>query len=125
MSLVPAFYNLFEDFMTDIGYAFPDYRGKVLKYKSALSTARSVNGRAFIREFVDSISPYEKYIMECDEEHFLNKDPTELGITGETAEMCNLVKGVWKDDSTTIETKAKIWKYIQDILRLGNTIVSR
>jgi len=108
--------------MSDIEYSFPSHRAKILKYKAALRTTQSVNGRAFIKSFVHYIDPYYDYIMDCDETHFLKKSPEELGIKGETAKMCEIIKEIWNDPGTSITTKAKVWKYIQDLLKLGRCI---
>lgn len=119
---VKAFFNLFEKLLEDLENSFPSQRTRIYKYKSAVNLSKNTNGRLFINNFAEYVNPYRDYIINCDEKHFLNKQPDHFGASGEAAEICNLIKEIWKQDTTTQKTKAAIWAYLQNLIKLSDNI---
>lgn len=123
---VSDFFQLLDDFLTDVGESFPSELTHIKTYQRLIDAARRANGRLFITKFMEVIGPYEKQIMDCDEEHFLSLDPTQVdpNISSNDLELITIVKDIWRTPSTTDKTKASIWAYLQALIRAGNEIVS-
>lgn len=122
MSLVGAFFELFISFLNDIEESFPSEKTKIATYKNALGIARKFNGRLFVDQFIKYTSPYKTQIENCDEHHFLDTPIEHFGVSDEAAEIGNIIKDIWKDKTTTINTKAAIWGYLQQLQKLGEQI---
>lgn len=123
---VSEFFQLLDDFLTDVGESFPSELTHIKTYQRLIDGARRANGRLFIAKFMDVIGPYEKEIMDCDEEHFLSLDPTQIdpNISSNDLELITIIKDIWRTPSTTDKTKASIWAYLQALARAGKEIVS-
>ena len=70
---------------------------------------------------MDVIGPFKTEIMECNEKHFLELDPD---VDDKEMELIEIIKDIWRTPSTSIETKASIWAYLQHLIRRGDAIVS-
>jgi hypothetical protein len=121
---VPAFFSLLDEFLDDIKESFPSEVVKLETYRKIINTLRKVNGRLFIKKFMDVLKPFEKEILDCNEKHFLELDPVNLGVDEKEMELISIVKDIWRTPSTSDTTKASIWAYLQGLLQRGDEIVN-
>ena len=123
---VSDFFQLLDDFLTDVGESFPSEITHIKTYQRLIETARRANARLFVTKFMEVITPYKKEIMDCDEEHFLSLDPVQIDPNLKTSdlELITIVKDIWRTPTTTDKTKASIWAYLQALLRAGEEIIS-
>lgn len=122
MSKVSVFFERADSLLNTLQSKFSEHKNKIEKYKITISTMKTMNGRKFIKEFMNYISQYSEQINNCDESHFLEKNPEDFGATGEGVKIGNLIKEIWP--SLDNKTKAVIWWYLQELLKLGNEILN-
>lgn len=131
--LVGAFGNLFEEFLSDISHAYPEYPNFAY-FLSGLKMMRLVGKDRYVLDcFMDYVSPYAAKIRQRDESFFLQhtfsdltaeggaleEAPGENFITSEIAK----IKGIWRSADQT--TKDCIYDYFSKLLRIGEAVVKK
>jgi hypothetical protein len=80
-----------------------------------------------VTNFNIAIKPYSEKILSKDESFFLNggieKDLSAEEFSFLRDEIKKISK-IWKDPKTSSKSKASIWKYLQILLKLSNSVVA-
>ncbi len=116
--LIKAFVSLLDKFLGDIEQAFPGER-EIKMTRTSLKMATSVNPRMVIEEFVSYISPYSEQLFNKDHHFFMD-------ISNFDLDKSTLMKGLKIIDllkDTTDENREIIFKYMQNLYKLGLKIV--
>ena len=121
--IINAFNNMLGDFLKDLQSAFPQ-ETYIRTYISAFEVLRKVNPKQIVLSFMTYVQPFEKYIFDCDESFFLKFDSSNnhLGLDDTYINKGLRLKHLWTHPSTTKETKACIFAYMQNLLKLGKKL---
>jgi hypothetical protein len=118
--IINAFNNMLGEFLSDLQSAFPQ-ETYITNYISAFELLRKANPKQIVKGFMFYVSPYQTYIFDCDESFFLGFDSNNnhLGLDDNYINKGLRLKHLWTHPSTTQETKACIFAYMQNLLKLG------
>jgi len=113
---VNAFNDMMQQFLDELVLTFPDEK-KLVKYQNTFVLLRKTNGKKPLSEFMSSISPYAKYLMQKDEE-FFKTHAAEVPFLNDLD-----IQRLWNSDLSET-SKSAIWQYLQTLYILGTTISS-
>lgn len=125
MSLLSAFNNLLDQFISEMVLTFPDLND-LRTIQTLVALMRRANPRMILVNFLDVAGRYYEKILLEDAAFFEDlsnwtKDPRfAVEADGEDEQMFQklvVFKTVWSDLSET--NKAKIWAYFQQLLVIG------
>ena len=119
--LINAFNNQLDAFLTDLQKAFPNEHYLKTFYNAFLLIKKS-HPKQNIYTFMTYIGPYASQIHNCDTEFFLQLD--NLNVEDTYLEKGMRLKHLWQHPDTTEHTKACIISYTQNLLKLGEKIIS-
>lgn len=111
MATLSAFNDMMEQFLEELVQTFPN-EPSMKKFQMSFEVLRKANARACMENYMDAIRPYASYVMAKDETFFLEH--------ADTIKDLNL-KTIWTPDLTE-PTKEAIWKYLQTLYIIGNTV---
>lgn len=121
---VDLFCKIFIELITDLEIMYPKDSSLTL-LKLSVNGMILYNKRNFVDLVVEYLTPYNTQILQKNEDFFLNnlKDDLKIDdgytfIEEEIKKICN----IWKDPSTSLDTKECIWKYFNDFVKLGKLI---
>ena len=91
-------------------------------FKNGIFLLKKTNPKKIANIFRDYITQYRKKIEDKDENFFLNNEYSELDISNEEnfTTIMNKLKSYWSD--LTDINKAKVWQYLQVLLKLNDMI---
>lgn len=113
---VNAFNDMMQQFLDELVLTFPAEK-KLVKYQNTFVLLRKTNAKKPLTEFMISITPYAKYLMQKDEE-FFKTHAAEIKFLDELD-----IQRLWGADLSDISKNA-IWQYLQTLYILGTTISS-
>jgi len=120
MSILTAFNNHFEEFLSDVVRVFPDDMD-IATAATALSKLRKANPRLVIKTFKEHVkAPYGEQIAEGKLDFFLEKDYTKdvEGSSQANAILDKIDKIKDPINNMEEEEKAKVLKYMQNLCKL-------
>ena len=118
---IKLFNNLIDQFLDFLETDFKEFKSDIILAKNTISILRTSNPRIFINMFMSSIEPYKKYIIECDEDFFL-KFEDNLDIEEDNIIPGCKIREIWKSADTTELQKAKIWNYLNKLIKIGEKV---
>lgn len=120
-----AFVNLLVNFLEDLSLTFPELTD-IRVSKNSIEMLRSINPRKILDGFMFYVAPYYKEIFNRNEDFFINieniqkdnhfQDLPDADQKQNITKMLQL-KGLWTQLSEN--SKTKIWKYFQALLKIG------
>lgn len=121
---VNYFYSLLNEFMDEIIDVFPEERVRIEKYRMLTNTARKANYMSPIRVFYEAVRPYKKHIETCDDSYFLDDNKIKEITEGDEETLVEglALKQLWCHKDTTIDIKAAIWCYLQQLLQCAGDL---
>jgi hypothetical protein len=120
---IQTFNQLFFEFLSDLLVLFPNDRTLQMCKAGAMGYSM-VDENYIVKEFMSAVKPFQDKILKKDEDYFMTHEFKEKigGDDNTILNEINRVINIWKDPSTSQETKNVIWSYIIKIVRLGKTI---
>lgn len=113
------FLNTLDNFLDFIQDTFPEFDTDLVITKQAINMTKASNPRVVIEQFMNYIGPYTSQIENCDEGFFLDIDNIKDDIGSENLDFAIKLKKIWTSNGVTLEQKAKIWWYFQNLLKYG------
>lgn len=110
--LVDQFFNFLED-------SFPDFRSDFILTKSTIEFIRKSNPRVVVEQFMTNIKPFRKYIVECDEDFFINYDLSGTTLSRDDFILSAKLKQIWVSGNITEKQKAMVFYYFQKLIQAG------
>ena len=102
-------------FVLNVIKIYPEYKDGLSEYYKDLLESESNNDDKYVKRFMRKFGEFKSEISKKDDDVF-----------SET--ICFLknvdFKDIWENENTTIEIKNTIWKYLQTLLVIGETIIS-
>jgi hypothetical protein len=117
---INAFNELLNQFLNYIESNVTSCRSDIILTRTAISMLKVSNPRLVSSQFLESLIPYEREIMSCNESFFLEFDKNldkEL-LTGDNLVQGFKFKKIWESDIND-KCKATIFLYIQKLLKLS------
>lgn len=118
---IKLFNNLIDQFLEFLETDFKEFKSDIVLAKNTISILRTSNPRIFINMFMNSIEKYKKYIIECDEDFFL-KFEENLDIEEDNIILGCKIREIWKSSETSDLQKAKIWNYLNKLIKIGEKV---
>lgn len=119
-----AFNNLIFKFTDDLIETFPE-ENDFKVYKRALTILKSANAKKMCVIFKSYSQIYREKILNQDESFFLTNDYSEIKEANDdentVEQVINKLKKYWGELSD--ENKAKIWKYLETLIKLSDLIM--
>lgn len=115
---IKTFHKIFYELLNDISIIKPDDQ-TLLWVKTIVGMLDPVS---LIDQFMSYINDYSEKILNRDESFFMNELHKEVKDNSFASKEINKITDIWKDPSTTDETKECIWKYFIVLLKLGKSI---
>ena len=119
-----AFNNLIFKFTDDLIETFPE-ENDFKVYKRALTILKSANAKKMCVIFKSYSQIYREKILNQDESFFLANDYSEIKEANDdentVEQVINKLKKYWGELSD--ENKAKIWKYLETLIKLSDLIM--
>lgn len=119
-----AFNNLIFKFTDDLIETFPE-ENDFKVYKRALTILKSANAKKMCVIFKSYSQIYREKILNHDESFFLANDYSEIKEANDdentVEQVINKLKKYWGELSD--ENKAKIWKYLETLIKLSDLIM--
>jgi hypothetical protein len=116
--LMTAFFEQFTSFSKELCEMYPDDSDFSL-FATSLSLMKMTNPSMVIKYVVDNVLQYEDKIMSNDESFFMQNEFSEYQSDIDMDVFAKLKQYIEKMSSSS---KANVWKYIQNILRLAKAI---
>ena len=102
-------------FVLNVIKIYPEYKDGLTEYYKDLLESESNNDDKYVKRFMRKFGEFKSEISKKDD-----------GVFSET--ICFLknvdFKDIWENENTTLEIKNTIWKYLQTLLVIGETIIS-
>lgn len=123
---IKIFNDVLDQLFEYMGSEFPYFRSDLVLTKSVIDTVRKSNPRLVVEQFLAYIAPYEKQIMDCDEDFFMNfennmsldKDNIMFGMKLRSMWLSNMIQ----DEKQIIRQKATVFMMFMKLLKIGKTI---
>ena len=127
-SLLGAFNKLLLNFVEDLILTFPE-ESKFEVFKNALIALQKVNPRKVHTIFSSNLESFKEHILNKNEQFFLNNEYTEiLNQSNDSVNINELIiklKSYWRNNTLSDENKEKIWKYLNNLIKLSDMVASR
>jgi hypothetical protein len=122
---IKIFNDILDQFLDYLESYFLIFKSDIILTRSTIDFIRRSNPRLVVEQYMSYVSPYEKYIFECDEQFFLNFDTNlkQIGLTSDDILFGNKIRNIWLSSDTTDNQKAYIWLYFQKLLRAGKRVM--
>lgn len=122
---IKIFNDILDQFFDYLETNFVIFKSDIILTRSTVDFMRRSNPRLVVEGYMSYISPYEKYIFECDEQFFLNFDVNlqKIGLTSDNILFGNKIRNIWLSSDTNDTQKAYIWLYFQKLLRAGKRVI--
>lgn len=122
---IKIFNDILDQFLDYLESHFLIFKSDIILTRSTIDFIRRSNPRLVVEQYMSYVSPYEKYIFECDEQFFLNFDTNlkQIGLTSDDILFGNKIRNIWLSSDTTDNQKAYIWLYFQKLLRAGKRVM--
>jgi hypothetical protein len=122
---IKIFNDILDQFFDYLETNFVIFKSDIILTRSTVDFVRRSNPRLVVEGYMSYISPYEKYIFECDEQFFLNFDVNlqKIGLTPDDILFGNKIRNIWLSNGANDTQKAYIWLYFQKLLRAGKRVM--
>ena len=122
---IKIFNDILDQFFDYLETHFLIFKSDIILTKSTVDFIRRSNPRLVVEQYMSYVSPYEKYIFECDEQFFFNFDINlqQIGLTSDDILFGNKIRNIWLSSDTNDNQKAHIWLYFQKLLRAGKRVM--
>lgn len=122
---IKIFNDVLDQFLDYLETHFIIFKSDIILTRSTVDFIRRSNPRLVVEQYMSYVSPYEKYIFDCNEQFFLNFDINlqQIGLTSDDVLFGNKIKNIWLSSDTTDNQKAYIWLYFQKLLRAGKKVM--
>ena len=87
---IKIFNDILDQFFNFLEKSFVDSRSDLILTRNTIEFLRKNNPRLVVEEFMNYIKPFEKQIINCDEDFFIN---FEQNLPGSTSSKENLLLG--------------------------------
>jgi hypothetical protein len=118
---ISLFNSQFSSLLSELVELYPlDPKLKLLQ--NAANSMIYMNPLNFSKTVIDYLKPYNKFILEKNEEFFLNEIISDFEDHSFIADEIRKVHSIWIDPSTLDSTKESIWKYFIFMVKIGKSI---
>jgi hypothetical protein len=122
---IKIFNDILDQFLDFLECNFLIFRSDIILIRSTIDFIRRSNPRLVVEQYMSYVSPYERYIFECNEDFFLNFDINlkQIGLTSDDILFGSKIRNIWVSSEITDNQKAYIWLYFQKLLRAGKKLM--
>jgi hypothetical protein len=120
--IVKTFCIVLKDFLSDLYNSYPDT--SLLILQQATNAMALANPKGVLENFMICVEGYTEKILIKDETFFLDGGlHSDLESTDYSflLEELKKISVIWKNPATSKKTKESIWKYLQLLVKLGNS----
>jgi hypothetical protein len=120
---IKIFNDILDQFFNFLEKSFVDSRSDLILTRNTIEFLRKNNPRLVVEEFMNYIKPFEKQIINCDEDFFIN---FEQNLPGSTSSKENLLLGsrlklIWLSIGPQDDIKkASVFYYFQKLIKSGD-----
>lgn len=123
---IKVFNDVLDKFFEYLGSEFPYFMSDLILTKGMIDSVRKSNPRLVVQQFLQYIAPYERQIMECDEDFFLNFE-NNISLDKENMMFGLKLKSMWlsntdQSSEKTLRQKATVFHMFMKLLKIGKTI---
>jgi hypothetical protein len=123
---ITTFNNVLDSFFDFMENEFPYFRSDLILSRSIITTVRKSNPRLVVEQFLEYILPYERQIIECDEDFFLNFEKN-MTLDKDNMMYGLKLKSMWlsnqdQSEEKTIRGKAVIFHYFGKLIKIAKLI---
>lgn len=119
---IDAFFNQYEDFLTQLKEVFPEDRDFPL-YLAGLAIFRRTNPSIIAQKTWKHVSKFEDVIKKRDEDFFVKRDFSDITEGEEPLEQTvEKIRGMWA--SLNDHNKKMVWEFINNITSLAKMCVA-
>lgn len=125
MSHLTGFNNLFDKFLSDLSRWNPDI-SDIQVLQTSIQLLRQINPRAVLMQFMFYISPYYVHILNENEAFFVDLNNIKIDVVPDDFKDCSdaelmqkLISFKDKWGTYTEERKARIWKMLKALVKIG------
>lgn len=117
---IKIFNDILDQFLDYLEDTFTFFKSDIIFIKSTVEFIRKSNPRLVVEQFMDYTRPYKEYILNCDEDFFLNVNLQQTGINLENQLFGNKLRNIWLSNDIVDKQKAHIWLYFHKLLKAGS-----
>jgi len=123
---ITTFNNILDQFFDYMEVEFPYFRSDLILTRSIITTVKKSNPRLVVEQFLEYILPFERQILECDEDFFLNFENT-MSLNKDNMMYGLKLKSMWlsnQDQSSeqTLRGKAVIFHFFSKLIKIAKLI---
>jgi len=111
-----AFFNQYEDFLTQLKKVFPDDPDWKL-YLSGLAIFRRTNPTMIVQKTWEFVSRFEDMIEKRDETFFMERDYSDVSEGEPIEQTVQKLKTMWS--TLSFENKQIVWEFVGNITKLA------
>lgn len=113
--------KIFIELLTDLSNLYPNDSSLSL-FKLTVSGMVALGAKSFVFQVIEYLEPYSEQILKKDEHFFMGGLEEEFSSDPFISGEIKRIKDIWVNPDTTDNTKACIWKYFQNLVKLGKGI---
>lgn len=123
---ITTFNNILDQFFEYMETEFPYFRSDLILTKSIITTVRKSNPRLVVELFLEYMLPFEKQIIECDEDFFMNFE-NNISLDKDNMMYGLKLKSIWlsnqdKKPEKILRGKATIFHFFGKLIKIGKLI---
>lgn len=123
---ITTFNNILDQFFDYMETEFPYFRSDLILTKSIITTVRKSNPRLVVEQFLEYMLPFEKQIIECDEDFFMNFE-NNISLDKDNMMYGLKLKSIWlsnqdKKPEKILRGKATIFHFFGKLIKIGKLI---
>lgn len=123
---ITTFNNILDQFFEYMETEFPYFRSDLILTKSIITTVRKSNPRLVVEQFLEYMLPFEKQIIECDEDFFMNFE-NNISLDKDNMMYGLKLKSIWlsnqdKKPEKILRGKATIFHFFGKLIKIGKLI---
>ena len=121
---IKIFNDIFDQLLEYLETNFSLFKSDILLAKTGLQFLRSSNPMMVVDQFTSYVIPYKKYILDCDEDFFINFDKNlkDIGLRQEDMILGNKIRYIWCSPDISEIQKAHIWMYFHKLIKAAERI---
>lgn len=116
-----AFVTTIEDLQQFLLTKCPQFSEEIKLSQLYVITLKKISISHLISQLFVNLKPYKQQIMNCDEHFFLDHHNLPE-LTDPDRELWNTLADCWKSDNVTEKDQAKIWYYVQRMVKLAELL---
>jgi hypothetical protein len=123
---ITTFNNILEQFFDYMEDEFQYFKSDLILTRSIITTVRKSNPRLVVEQFLEYILPFEKYIVECDEDFFLNFE-NNMSLNKDNMMYGLKLKSIWLSNQNQsadkiLRGKAVIFHFFGKLIKIAKLI---